>query len=267
MQGLFDGFPHIYWINMARSLERRLQLQQMFYRLGLANTQVNALDAKDPTSRRQVITCPSDLLQKPRSRDSALCPNDPWCTKYLDRMQFVTASHILAMAVYLNTSTEPFVMIAEDDVSIEGYSEYWQKPWHQYLLELPPDWEVAQLVVMNPKAELTGLSVSNGWQLRTDPNWLSASAYLIRREVAQKIVSMHYDTSGDGRVQLPLAGRALWKSEDVVYEAHVSRTYVLPLLTYVTSGGSTTTPGVDEYQNGLKESKSKILQMWMNVAV
>ena len=242
---------------MARSTDRRAHMEAMLTRLGIANMRVNALDARDPAAQQQVIKRSLEIMAGGTLNTERLpnCTTNPSCVQYTNALQFCSASHISAIATYVQTSSNPYAIIAEDDVSFEEFAPFWRQPLRDYLEELPADWEVAQLMVALPHVGLGGLQVTH-WQAHTPrANWWGAVCYMIKREVAQKLVAAYVDN--EGRIDLRALGdRNIW-SELVVYGAPVEKVYAMPLVSVIAEGSTL------EHASGGAISRKKIRPLWM----
>ena len=225
---------------MDRSKDRRAHMEAMLARLDIANMKVKALDARDPAMQQQVIKRPLEIMDGGNftTKTRPNCTMIPSCVLYTDAVQFCSASHILALATYLNTSSDPYAIIAEDDVSFEKFAPFWKQPLRQYLAVLPADWEVAQLMVTVPGNSVGwGRLKVNQWQAHApQANWWSTACYMIKREVAQKMVATY--TNNEGKIDLTALGdRHIW-AELLIYGAPVEKVYAMPLVS-VTAKSST----------------------------
>jgi GR25 family glycosyltransferase involved in LPS biosynthesis len=224
LQDLFAGMPHIYYINMARSANRRTHMEEMLRRHGIPSTRIEALDAKDPTAQARVAAhSPADV------GGDACADNLESCAKYYRPVQFCTASHILAMATYLNHSSEPFAIIAEDDMLVDAYSEFWAKPMAEYIAALPEDWQIGQLSVNIQGAHVAGMDLKS-W-VKKAPSWFGTAAYVIRRDTAQLLVDKFM--RADGVIDLLSLEPKHVYTEPMLY-AKPRVVYTLPLLGYLT---------------------------------
>ena len=244
--------PHIYWINMDRSTQRRVLMERMLNRLNISHTRVPALDSKDPAAEQRFIF---------RDGQGSHC-KDEECRVEFRTVQFCAASHVTAMMMFLNTSTEPYALIAEDDLDVEAYTSYWERSFGEYFAEIPADWAIAQVstIVIPPqnstwKDYLRGLLV-NGWAARHwSSYWLGAGAYIVKRETAELVVKEYVEPNGV--IDL---NKGQWEAvaDVMMFEDHV--VYSLPLLSYTMEGST-----MHMHDNHIAwhiQSKRKLRWLW-----
>jgi len=250
-QGLFDGMPHVFWVNMDRSLERRSHMEGMLNRLNISHTRVRALDSKDPAAAEKLIF---------RATQGSDCKDDK-CREEARINQFCVGSHMMALVTYLNTSTEPYALVAEDDLDVEAYSMYWEKSFGEYFADIPADWAIAQVsTIVIPGEEvwwkdfLRGLVV-NGWaKHRWGPYWLGAGAYIVKRETAELMVNRY--VRSDGVIDLN-QGRWDAYTDWIMYGDH--QMYTLPLVSTILTEASTVH---DHHMAWHINSKRKLRWLW-----
>jgi hypothetical protein len=229
-------------------------MEHMLNRLNISHTRVPALDAKDPSAAERVNLKPGQGSHCTDQR----CVDDHRVT------QFCTASHILALVEYLKDSDEPYALIAEDDLDMEAYTDYWEKPFKDYLSEIPEDWAVAQVSAIVVPAEQDGVAqweewlkglVVKGWvRHRWGTYWVGAAAYVVKRETAELMVQKY--VRPDGVVDLDDGGPWSAVADQLMYVGHVM--YTLPLVSYLTEGSTMH----DEHMTWHINSKRKLRWLW-----
>jgi hypothetical protein len=229
-------------------------MEHMLNRLHIPHTRVPALDAKDPSAAERINLKPGQ---------GSHC-TDEHCVNEHRVIQFCTASHILALVEYLKTSDEPYALIVEDDVDMEAYSDYWEKPFKDYLAEVPKDWAIAQVstIVIPAMHEgkllwaewLKGLLLKGWVRHRFGTYWLGAGAYVIKRETAEVMVQKY--VRPDGVVDLDDGGYWTAVPDQLMFIGHVM--YTLPLVSYTTEASTVH----DEHMTWHINSKQKLRWLW-----
>jgi FkbM family methyltransferase len=96
-----------------------------------------------------------------------------------------TTSHLLAIKNWLNSSKDQYVLIMEDDISLETI-DYWNFNFSEFIDFLPQDWECVQLSCI--RESFDNIEIKTRSRLNSD--W-GCQAYLIRREYAKKLVDKY----------------------------------------------------------------------------
>jgi hypothetical protein len=209
------GAPPVLWINLDRHEGRRRHMERQLEAYGVTwHHRVRAIDGSDP-----------DIFA--RYVDGAHSTSQPG-------MNACSASHVLAMAQYIDVyPEEPWVVIMEDDASFE-LVHYWRKSLVDYMGDVTrtyPDWRTVQLgALVCDKEDLYTLLDPDCAVPRSKTNWFSTVAYAVRREAAQAMVDHYYDRN-TGRVNLGV----LLECESVHTEPFIFRqdTLFLPLVNFV----------------------------------
>jgi FkbM family methyltransferase len=97
-----------------------------------------------------------------------------------------SSSHLSALKKWYETTTEPYTLVFEDDISFETV-QYWNFTWKEFVDTLPKNWNCIQLVVK--KTEFYDKNFK--FHLREDDEW-SAAAYLIKREYVKFLLESYY---------------------------------------------------------------------------
>lgn len=97
-----------------------------------------------------------------------------------------TTSHLLAIKNWLDSSEEDFVLIMEDDVSLETV-QYWNFNFSDFINSLPQDWECVQLSCI--RESFNNIEIKTRSRLNSD--W-GCQAYLLNRNYAKKLIKKYY---------------------------------------------------------------------------
>jgi hypothetical protein len=103
-----------------------------------------------------------------------------------DAEKGVASSHILNILKWYNETDEEYGFFTEDDVSFDTVN-YWTFGWEDFILRLPKNWEMVQLLRINPYQTMD-YKEENGLKIRKR-NWCDWGChYIITREAAKKIL-------------------------------------------------------------------------------
>tara|TARA_Y100000389_G_C17458028_1_gene519548 strand:- start:2189 stop:2848 length:660 start_codon:yes stop_codon:yes gene_type:complete len=165
-----------------------------------------------------------------------------------------TCSHIIALKTFVESTTDPYCFIAEDDLS-DMYSPYWTEKHMKMLIHTTYD--VFQLQ--------TTSNVYENIEMALNPENKCGSGttiYRISRSLAKSIVNNHFQTESNSFYLLnhnhPVA-------DNLIYS--YANTYLLPMFTYVNVHDSDTNydenTNMNEYWvNFFEDAKIKYLNMW-----
>ena len=282
---LFLNLPHIYWINLERSSERREKITSLFEKHNLKNTRVDAFDYLNIDNfcanntdeicqqkinmfkqrKNKMIT---EMKQNNPTTDLTLfdCMLETDVKKNINNVENTKShkqkelsclsSHLKAMKTFLETSNDKYCIIAEDDLSLE-YTKYWDKTFWEYLESLPDDWECLQLTqIMTVHSIQHSNFIVNRINIipyKKNFSW-STTAYLINRKGAQKLLDK-IDIF-DNKYYFKNLNESI---ADVYIYKHLN-TYTIPLFTYMNEDDST----INNNDKHLKISKKLIDEIWVN---
>ncbi len=95
----------------------------------------------------------------------------------------ITLSHLINIKNWLETSSDPYVIIMEDDYDL-SFIEHWHFDWEYLMNNIPYDWDCIQMSFENEKLVPCFLHpILSGHD---------TGASLINRRYAEKIISLHY---------------------------------------------------------------------------
>ena len=194
------------YINLDGQPERADYMENQFAYWGIENfKRVSAHDGRDDDL--------SDLLKG----------------KYPDNMNSgevgCVTSHLKLLKEWLDETDEPMLLVMEDDCDISTVS-HWPFSWRDFQSQLPYDFDVVQLAIINPSSVTVRLH-------RRFVNDFSTASYLITRHHAKKLVDLH--CRGDFyKLDQGVKPRAV--ADDLIYNS--GNTFAIPLFLYKLELGS-----------------------------
>lgn len=130
------------------------------------------------------------------------------------------------------SNTQPFCLVAEDDLNVLDYLPHWTKPFAAYFAALPVDWVAAQMVaivdVRLPK-DCAALRIDH-WVRRGHYGWWSATAYAMKKKAAEQMVA-DYCRQGCTTFDFSTSRTNMFTDVELYNRG---RTYTLPLLNHGT---------------------------------
>jgi hypothetical protein len=237
-----NGIPSINCISLEESSDRRNNLQEQFkqYNINYIN-----------------------FLTSPRYENC----NDKVFGKTVHTLNSGTTgcciSHIKNIKHWLETTNESYGFFCEDDLSLETV-KYWDKDWSETIKTIPKDWECVQLLTIRSD----NLSLSVRERLWND--W-GATAYILKREYAQKIVNTYYKEDGYN-LELPTPDDYIQPLiENLIFR--LGKTYTLPLFVENINFNSTFIDKDNDINNETLQKNNhtiahdKVLQLWKNKTI
>ena len=235
-----EGIPSINCISLEESLDRRQDIQKQFKKYNVNH--VDFLISKRFDDSNDIIT---GTHVNTLNKGTAGC-----CVSHLKNIQ----------KWWVNT-TEPYGFFCEDDFSLETV-KYWGFSWKDFIEQLPNDWEIVQLLTI--RKDYLDLNVRK----RIWNDW-SATAYVIKREYAKKIIDTYCVDDKFVLELLPPNNNIQPLIENILFVP--GNCYTVPLFVENTKFNSTfnTTEDKDVHiqdqqkSNHLHSSKT-VLQLWKN---
>jgi GR25 family glycosyltransferase involved in LPS biosynthesis len=163
--GLINGIDTIYWINLDRSKDRRVLMENMFKKIKVPNKRISASDGK--------------LIPNIASNFIAFTPKNQSPGVY-----GCLLSHLRTIKEFY-ISNKNIALVLEDDISLE-FMPFWKRDIRTIIGQAPMDWDIIML-------HYTDIDPNNHRNLynRWKPNICSTMAYLINKRGAQKIMSLN----------------------------------------------------------------------------
>ena len=200
------SLPHIYYLNLDEEPERMMYMEAQLKYWEIENyTRISAYDGRDDRDLGHILkgTYPDGM-----SAGEVGC----------------TTSHLKAMKEFLKTDA-PCAIMMEDDCDI-GTAAHWPFEWRDFFCKIPYDYDVIQLVVINPAAVHLQMH-------RRFVNDFSTACYLITRRHAQKLMELH--VRGDKyKIDNGVKPRAV--ADDLIYNS--GNTFAIPLFLFRIQLGS-----------------------------
>ena len=201
------GLPPIRYINLDGQPERVQYMEDQFSYWGIDNfKRISAHDGRNDDL--------SDLL-KGRYPDN-MTSGEVGCV----------TSHLKLLKQWLDETDEPILLVMEDDCDISTVA-HWPFSWRDFQSQLPYDFDVVQLAIINPSSVTIQLH-------RRFVNDFSTACYLITRHHAQKLVNLH---CRDNYYKLDQGVKPRAVADDLIYNS--GNTFAIPLFLYKIELGST----------------------------
>lgn len=233
------GLPSINCVSLEESTDRREYLLEQFRKYNINN--INFLISKRYTESNDIIL---GKLAHTLNEGTAGC----------------CVSHIKMIKQWLENTNEQYGFFCEDDLSLKTV-QYWDKNWEEFISELPSDWESIQLLTIRQD----NLSLTLRERMWND--W-SATAYILKREYAQKLVDLYYK-EGTFALELPSPNEYIQPLiENLLFT--VGKTYTVPLFvenvdfvsTFVNKDGDINSETL--HKNNHIIAHNNVLSLWKN---
>jgi len=202
------GLPRIYYINLDDKPERAAFMENQFKYWEIENYErISACDGRGDNDLGEIL--------KGRYPDN-MTSGEVGCV----------TSHLKAMKKWLDeTEDEPCLLMMEDDCDI-GTVSHWGFTWKDFYSQIPYDYDVIQLAIINPATVHLQLH-------RRFVNDFSTACYLITRHHAEKLVRLH--CRGD-KFKLDQGVKPRAVADDLIYNS--GNTFAIPLFLYKIELGS-----------------------------
>lgn len=224
-----EGFGPIYVINMERSKDRKQYIEEHFKKYKVSSYQfVKAIDGSQENLDSILINTKNNTVSKGESACSI--------------------SHLKAISQWLDNSDSDYAIICEDDVSLDTVN-FWDFTWDEFLKSVNKNYDILQMSIIN------NFVVNPRLHLREFSDW-SASAYLIKRSYAEKLIKKHVV---DDKYIFE-SNRIKSLSEGMLFSNGVC--YSIPLFTFSIELGSNLNP---QHINTMhSRSRDQALHYWKN---
>jgi len=253
-----EGFPTINCISLEESVNRRESLSFQFEKYGLI---------------------PNYLLSKRWEKDKDIVFGASSLHSASEKGIACTVSHLKMIKKWYDTTDEEYGFFCEDDLSLETIP-YWDFAFHDFIQQLPSDWEALQLCIIR---DFLGVANQDQWKpentyldiLRDRDIWdWSATAYILTRKYAKKLIDQYIFQLKDILYNLPpCCGEATAYKLEVVYWPEITpmvehilflntgKVYACPL--FVENINGPTTYSNEQYPNHIY-SANFVLDWWKN---
>ena len=202
---ILDNFPHILWINLDESIDRRNYMENLLNSQKLKHTRIKAINGLKWTDPELKTFCIKNRMIN--SAENAC-----------------TCSHFKALKYFIENIPDDKIIIFEDDVSFE-FLELIPFNWSQLEKNLPENYDVIQLAI-----SVTSSSKKiNCHLVKNTPGnkYYCTCAYLITKKAAQQILTNYYSNLV-GRFDL---SKHKWATADTALYS-LPNTYSIPIFTY-----------------------------------
>lgn len=204
-----DKLPHLLWINLDRSKDRRIYMENLLNGHKLKNTRIDAYDGDRYEDFSLLANNNIKLDLEKRREIGCLC------------------SHLKALETFIrNDSLGNYCLISEDDLSFE-YLPYWKKTFEEYIKSAPRDFSIIQLSLTYAYQYMVHyknyLDLQEKHEIvKHQPYMYGAVTYLITRNAAiniiksvKKTINNKYDLSS--LLTEPISDCFLYNNNESVY--------------------------------------------------
>lgn len=212
-----DGVDIIYWINMDRSTDRRVYMEELLADPAfqdIPKERISAIDGKkDPEFVLQ-----SYVMKRQDDRTSVV--------EYACLL-----SHLETIRKFAESpqKTGDVALILEDDTSLD-FKPYWTKSIREIMDSAPKDWDIILLSYMTPREKIPTDDFTLAYG-----NHFSTAAYLINRKSAQKFTADTYQW--DRKYHLTDEPRHV--ADEYIYNKTRAYTYKHPYFIYKANNDTT----------------------------
>lgn len=166
------GIPHIRFINLDERPDRKQWMETQFKRYEITDYECISANRYGPHNYDEWETKLSLNYQDSFVRKDSIC--------YVS----ILVNQLQSIIDWYNNNISETCIIAEDDLNI-GTFKFWTFDWEYFYSRLPCNWDCVQLHVIGSSIIPMGITKRNR-------NNHGATAYLINRRYAEKLIQMHY---------------------------------------------------------------------------
>lgn len=164
-EDVFRYSPSVYYTSLTESKDRRKYMRKM-------------LDGWGIKKHEPYITDRFENLDY-----TVTGPHTQWLS---DGEKGTTTSHLLNIYRWYHSTKEKYALFCEDDISFETV-QFWNFDWEDFILSLPKDWKMVQLLRINPFNTMD-YKEEHGLRIRKR-NWCDWGChYLINRKGAAELL-------------------------------------------------------------------------------
>jgi hypothetical protein len=166
------GFPHVRYLNLESRGDRRKYMEDHFQKYGITDYVRISADRYGPHNY--------DIWEK----QLVVAEYGKYIRK--DNICYVSilVNQLQSIIDWYNDNVSETCIIAEDDLNMDTL-KFWPFTWEYFVSRLPCNWDCVQLQVIGGQWVPMGLT-------RRSRNNHGATAYLINRRYAEKLIQMHY---------------------------------------------------------------------------
>ena len=205
-KGKLRNFPHVYYVNLDNRTDRKEYMEKQFEFWRLDFTRVSS--SKYAASKAKEWGA-DKVTGKVTGMPAYVVGN--------------AVTHLEFMKDWLNTSTDPWLLLMEDDYDLNLF-QYWNFNWDYLMNRIPYDWDCLQIGYESTKFI--------PFFLHPKLNHTYFGPVILQRDYVEKILDLHSD--GDKwNFEKVLGDKKFNKSAGTVdyFIGHTGRTYCIPLIT------------------------------------
>lgn len=167
-----EGIPQIRYLNLDARVDRNSYMEHHLKEYGITDYVRISADRYGPNNYEEWKKLLTLADYEKYIRKNSIC--------YVS----ILVNQLQSIIDWYNENTSETCIIAEDDLSLLP-CRYWPFDWKYFVSNLPCNWDCVQLQIIG------GSYIPMGFTKRTKNNH-GATAYLINRRYAEKLISMHY---------------------------------------------------------------------------
>ncbi len=223
---LINNIDTIYWLNMERSVDRKIRMESLLQNIDIKNERINAFDGT--------------LIENIHSTYFYECNGN--YPAYSNKEYAILLSHLHAIEGYIKSSNPKYgvAMIIEDDLSFD-FAKYWDRDIKNIVENAPCDWDIIMLGYFSIKIDaIDAINATDATDAKDeilykkwDNEW-SAISYLINHKSMQKICDLKTD---DGKWKC--LETDLMVSDNYIFSKFNTYVYKYPYFTFPNDNDST----------------------------
>jgi len=211
-----EGCPTVLWINLDRSRERRVRMQQMLDGHALNHVRISAIDGKLPI-------------------DHLVDWEDGKMTSITNCQYACMMSHLRALRYMMDHTSENIVLVMEDDATLE-FLDKWPRPIGEIISQRPKNCQLLQLAYNIGDARKFAGDCKREY-IRNRGHY-STLCYAITRKGAMQVLEKF--TTDNGLFCFPPHRNPKFYVADVgLYKSTMTYLFICPLFTYPDDDSST----------------------------
>jgi GR25 family glycosyltransferase involved in LPS biosynthesis len=224
---ILDGFPKVLWINLDRSIRRRVRMEKLLNDHKIINYRIKAIDCANATELYGIC-----VMNKNLNLPENAC----------------TCSHLKAIKYFVENISDNEIIIFEDDISFE-FLKFIPYNWSEFISNLPSEYEIIQLAITHENGHIDNTLI----KINPLKKYYCSAAYLITKQAAINILN-HYYSPVLNKYDLSIQQYAT--ADSII--SNTNATYSIPIFTYLTND-STIHPKHIYIHN---RSKKQQYQLW-----
>lgn len=204
-----DAIDIIYWINLDRSVKRRINMENNLKQINIKNERIIGTDG---------MNIPDEELY-----------NNFKFSEKRDRTKIEYAcllSHLRTIKKFAESEYN-LALILEDDLSLE-YTKYWDKKVSEIIKDAPSDWEIIMLNYVTKK------KLKDDYTFNMNGNISCCGSYLINKQGALRLMKNIYVDN-----KFILTKNTINTADNYIYSNLITYAYKYPYFTYPTDNDST----------------------------